>query len=203
MARNFRISAGAGGPAPGILHDTKGNSIYTPEQVDQINREGNRRHASGAEIEAMIGIVAAGNVMIHCAPTLYDHARHCGKLPQLKRIITTLRRLVTNLNMHVEVRQMGSICSQLENCHLCVSADRIPAMVNIRLEDLLHICNRAMEQCDMICTCTREESKACQLRRALELVPGIKEQGKQYARTDATRCPYRGMEMEIDGLEDV
>jgi hypothetical protein len=37
------------------------------------------------------------------------------------------------------------------------------------------------------------------LRKALDLVPGVKEQGKEYARKDATRCPYRGMEMEVEG----
>ena len=30
-----------------------------------------------------------------------------------------------------------------------------------------------------------------------ELVPGIKESAKEIARRDATRCPYRGM--EVDG----
>ena len=42
-------------------------------------------------------------------------------------------------------------------------------------------------------------NKVCKLRKALELVPGVKEQGKEYARKDATRCPYRGMEMEAEG----
>ena len=65
----------------------------------------------------------------------------------------------------------------------------------------MHICNRAMEYCDFCCTCTRDQSKDCALRKALDLVPGVKEQGKEYARKDATRCPYRGMEMEVEGLE--
>lgn len=198
MAKNFRISPGAGGPCPGMPIDPKGNHIYTAEQVELLNREQNRRQISGAEMEAMMGMVTGGNLMLAYAPVLYEHAKHCGKLPQLKRLITTMRNLMKTLNMHVSVRQMGSICSQMENAHITVSADYVPGYVNIRLDDLLHIYNRAMEQCDMLCTCTREESKACQLRRALELVPGVKEQGKQYARTDATRCPYRGMEMEVE-----
>ena len=198
MAKNFRISPGAGGPSPGMPIDLKGNHVYTAEQVALIDQEGNRRHITGAEMEAMMGMVTGGNLMLNCAPALYEHAKHCGKLTQLKRLITTMRRLMTHLNMHVSVRQMGEICSQMENAHITVSADYVPAYVNIRLDDLLHICNRATEYCDMLCTCTREQSKDCALRRALELVPGVKEQGKQYARKDATRCPYRGMEIEVD-----
>lgn len=203
MAKNFRISLGAAGPVPGMPHDAKGNVIYTAHQVAAINQEQHRRRITGHEMECMMGMVTAGNLILQTAPALYDHAAYIGKLPNLKRMVTQMRRLITKLNMAVEVRQMGAICGQMENAHITVSADYVPGWVNIRLDDLLHICNRAMEYCDMCCTCTREESKDCQLRKALELVPGVKEQGKEYARKDATRCPYRGMEMQIDGLEDV
>lgn len=203
MAKNFRISLGAAGPALGMPMDAKGNVIYTPEQVAAINQEQGRRRISGAEMEAMVAMISAGNMMIQAAPVLFDHAAHIGKQPQLKRLVTQFRRLMTKLNMAVEVRQMGAICGQFENAKISVSAEPVPRYVNIRQEDLLHICNRAMEQCDFCCTCTREQSKDCKLRKALELVPGVKEQGKEYARKDATRCPYRGMEMELDGLEDV
>lgn len=200
MAKNFRISLGAAGIVPNMPHDTKGNIIYTQEQVETLNRTQNRRPISGREMECMQGLITAGNLIIQCAPVLFDHAEHIGKRANLKRLVTQMRRLFKQLNMSVEVRQMGAICGQIENAHITVSADYVPGWVNIRLDDLLHICNRAMEQCDMVCTCTREESKACQLRRALELVPGVKDQGKQYARMDATRCPYRGMEMEMEVL---
>lgn len=201
MAKNFRIRLGAAGPVPGMPHDARGNVVYTPEQVEIINREQNRRTITGREMECMMGLVTAGNLIIQCAPVLMDHAQHIGKRANLKRLVTQMRRLFQALNMAVEVRQMGAICGQMENAHITVSADYVSGWVNIRLDDLLHICNRAMEYCDFCCTCTREQSKDCQLRKALELVPGVKEQGKEYARKDATRCPYRGMEMEVDGDE--
>lgn len=198
MAKQFRISLGAAGPAAGLPYDAKGNVIYTAEQVARLNQEQNRRRISGAEVEAMTAAIAAGNILIQTAPVLHDQAAHIGKQSQLKRLVTQLRRLLTKLNMAVEVRQMGAICGQLENAKICVSAEPVARYVNIRQEALLHICNRAMEMCEMCCTCSREESKSCELRRALELVPGIKEQGKENARRDATRCPYRGVEMEIE-----
>lgn len=201
MAKNFRLSLGAAGPVPGMPMDAKGNVIYTPEQVEQIDREQKRRKISGHEMECLEAMIVAGNLMLQVAPSLYEHAADCGKRTQLKRLITQMRRLITALNMHVSVRQMGAICGQVENCHITVSADYVPGWVNIKLDDLIHICNRAMEYCDFCCTCTREQSKDCKLRKALELVPGVKEQGKENARRDATRCPYRGMEMEVD-LDD-
>lgn len=200
MAKNFRISLGAAGPVTGLPYDAKGNVIYTAEQVARINQEQHRRRLSGAEMEAMTAAITAGNILIQTAPVLHDQAAHIGKHSQLKRLVTQLRRLLTKLNMAVEVRQMGAVCGQLENAKICVSAEPVARYVNIRHDTLMHICNRAMEFCDMCCTCTREESKQCELRRALELVPGVKEAGKEIARKDATRCPYRGMEMEGDVL---
>lgn len=199
MAKMFRISRGAAGPTPGIMHDAKDYAIYTPEQVEALNREQNRRHITGAEMEAMICLTVGGNLLIKHAPVIYHHAEHRGKLRQLKRLITTTRNLLTTLNMAVEVRQMGSICTQLENNCISVSSEPVEGYVNIRLHDLLTICNKAMDSCSWSCTCTREESKSCELRRALELVPGVNAQGKEIARKDATKCPYRGMEMEVEG----
>jgi hypothetical protein len=198
MAKNFRISLGAAGPVTGLPYDAKGNVVYTPDQVERINTEQNRRRVNGAEMEAMMALITAGNILIQSAPVLLDHADHIGKRSQLKRLVTQYRKLMTKLNMAVEVRQMGAICGQLENARICVSAEPVARYVNIRHDTLMHICNRAMEMCDMCCTCTREGSKQCELRRALELVPGVKEQGKEFARKDATRCPYRGLEMEVE-----
>ena len=198
MAKNFRISLGAAGPVVGMPLDTKGNVIYTTEQVEQINAMQNRRRITGHEMECMQALITAGNLIINVYGDLLEHAAHIGKRANLKRLVTQMRRLFTALNMAVDVRQMGAIVGQIQNMHITVSSDYVPGWVNIKLDDLLHICNRAMEFCDMCCTRTREESKQCELRRALELVPGVKEQGKEIARKDATKCPYRGLEMEED-----
>ena len=199
MAKNFRINMGAAGPVVGMPLDTKGNVIYTPEQVEQINAMQNRRRITGHEMECMQALITAGNLIINVYGDLLEHAAHIGKRANLKRLVTQMRRLFTALNMAVDVRQMGAIVGQIQNMHITVSSDYVPGWVNIRLDDLIHICNRAMESCDLCCQCTREQSKECELRKALELVPGVKEAGKDIARKDATKCPYRGLEMEVDG----
>ena len=197
MAKNLRIRCGI----PGGINrpfDSRGNMVYTPEEVAEINRIDNRRRVSGAELSALMGLIAAGNVLVSTAPELYDHAEHIGKLAQLKRLVTTYRHLMVDLNMHLDITQMNTIAGNMANAHISLSSNPVPPMVNIRLEDLLHICNRAMEQCDLCCTCTRDQSKDCLLRRAFDQVPGCKDTAKKYARKDATSCPYRGMEMEVE-----
>lgn len=196
MSRQFRIGN------DGVINqpiDARGNLVFSAEDVERINREQNRRRITGPEKEAMMCIIAAGDLLRQCAVVLEDHARHAGKLKHLRSLATQSKTCVVALSMAVECRQLGSLTGQMRGSTITVSANPVPGMVNIPLEALLHICNRAMEQCGYLCPCTRDESKACELRRALELVPGVKESAKEAARRDPTRCPYRGMEMEVDG----
>lgn len=196
MAKQFRVK-NVGSHISGPV-DTRGNVIYTPEEVDAINAQFNRRRLNGNEMEQMIGLISAGNLFRQCAKDLENHAEHTGNRAFLRRVCAMIKTVAVRMANQVECRQVGSILAQTDNAKITVAATPHAAYVNIEFENLLHICNRAMEQCDFCCTCTREESKSCQLRKALELVPGVKEQGKEYARKDATRCPYRGMEMEVE-----
>ena len=47
--------------------DTKGNILYTADEVEAINHDGNRLRISGNEMEQMIGFVAASNLLRQCA----------------------------------------------------------------------------------------------------------------------------------------
>lgn len=181
--------------------DARGNVIYTAEEVDRINRECNRIRLNGTEMEHMIGLIAAGNLFRQCAKELEKIADHAGTKTLLKRVCTSIKTAAVRMNNHVEARQLGAIIAQTDHAKITVSADYVPAMVNVKLDDLLGLCNAAMEQCSWSCTCTRDESKECYLRKVFDTVPGVKDQAKENARRDATRCPYRGMEMEAD-LDD-
>lgn len=178
--------------------DARGNVVYTAEEVERINREFNRIRLNGNEMEQMIGLICAGNLFRQCAKELEKVAEHAGARRLLRQVCSTIKTVAVRMNNHVEARQLGAIIAQTDRAKLTVSAEYTPAMVNIKLDDLLTLCNAAMEQCSWSCTCTRDESKDCFLRKVLEIVPGVKETGKENARKDATRCPYRGMEMEVD-----
>ncbi len=178
--------------------DARGNVVYTAEEVERINREFNRIRLNGNEMEQMIGLISAGNLFRQCAKELEKVAEHAGARRLLRQVRSTIKTVAVRMNNHVEARQLGAIIAQTDRAKLTVSAEYTPAMVNIKLDDLLTLCNAAMEQCSWSCTCTRDESKDCFLRKVLEIVPGVKETGKDIARKDATRCPYRGMEMEVE-----
>ena len=149
----------------------------------------------------MMAMIAAGNLVTQAVPTLEGLARHAGVLPRLRQSLTNLRKSIIAMNMHIATRQMGAIANQMADSTLTISANAVPARVNIPLEDLLHICNRATETCSFSCMVTRDESKACRLRHALDLVPGCKEASKEIARRYSDRCPYRDVQMEIDEEE--
>lgn len=184
--------------------DARGNVVYSEKEVDRINQAFNRIRISGNEMEQMIGLISAGNMFRQCAKDLESLAEYAGARTLLKRVSTSIKTAAVRMANCVEARQMGAIISQTDNARLTISAEYVPAMVNICLDDLLHICNRAMEQCDFCCTCTREQSKDCDLRRAFDLVPGAKQAAKDNARRNPDKCPYRGMEMDIceDGAYD-
>jgi hypothetical protein len=80
MAKNFRISLGAAGPVVGMPMDAKGNVIYTPDQVDEINREQNRRRLNGAELEAMTALITAGNNCNICGDSPADSGSHGARM---------------------------------------------------------------------------------------------------------------------------
>jgi len=197
MAKSFRIRE-TGSHIPGMPSDTKGNMIFTPQQVEAIDREENRIRISGSEQEAMMAMIAAGNLFTQAVPMLEALARHAGVLPRLRQSLTIMRKSIIAMNMHIATRQMGAIASQMADSTITISANASAAHVNIPLEDLLHICNRATENCGLMCPATRDESKACHLRAALDLVPGCKEASKEIARRYSDRCPYRDVQMEID-----
>ena len=194
MAKQFRIKNTMGHYNMPI--DGKGNILYTAEEVDAINAQYDRKRMNGNEMEQMIGFIVAGNLLRQCAVELADFAKETGNLTLLKRVSTNLKTIAVRLATKIEVRQMGAIMNQTDRAKLAVSAEYTPAMVNVKLDDLLTLCNQAMEQCNWSCTCTRDQSKDCMLRKVLETVPGVKEAGKEIARKDATRCPYKGLEME-------
>lgn len=196
MAKSFRIQNMAGHITSPV--DARGNVLYTAEDVDAINKEFDRRRLNGNEMEQMIGLVSAGNLFRACAKDLETHADHTGNRALLRRVSAMIKTVAVRLANQVECRQMGAILAQTDGAKVTVAATPQTGYVNIPMDNLLHICNRAMEYCDFCCTCTREQSKECQLRKALELVPGVKDQGKEYARKDATKCPYRGLEMEVE-----
>lgn len=196
MAKSFRIREN-GSHYPGQPSDTKGNMIFSPQQVEAIDLEQNRIRISGSEQEAMMAMIAAGNMFTQAVPMLEGLARHAGVLPRIRQSLTLMRKAIIAMNMHIATRQMGAIASQMADSTITISANAAPARVNIPLEDLLHICNRATENCGLMCPASRDESKVCRLRHALDLVPGCKEAAKEIARRYSDRCPYRDVQMDI------
>lgn len=78
--------------------------------------------------------------------------------------------------------------------------DHPKQMINIRRDQLTHVVNQASNVCGLTCSCTREESKYCQLRAAFDSFPGVKKLAKSnWVPGDA--CPYQTFELEESDLQ--
>ncbi|MGN1367344.1 MAG: hypothetical protein ACI4WX_00610 [Aristaeellaceae bacterium] len=102
MAKYFRIHDPGARSDMTRPVDARGNAVYTDEEVRKIDEMGARRHITGAEMEALMGLIAAGNMLTQCAMMISGHAAHIGAAVTLKRLVTQLRNLIVRLNMHVE-----------------------------------------------------------------------------------------------------
>ena len=88
------------------------------------------------------------------------------------------------------IREMNeSVHNNLAEVRLTISAMPVPMCTNIRAEDLSEITKAATANCAATCMKTREESKRCPLRHALETIPGMKEAARNQA-FGLSGCPY-------------
>ena len=181
-------------------YTVRGGSVtrYTEHELQRKNRTEGRRRLSGGELDGLIMAATACNILEQYMDDLDAIAHEAGVLGKIKSAKTFLRNCVTSMTARVEAHQLLSLVNNLQHNTVTISSLPVPAAVNIPLEDMLHICNRAMETCEMVCTRTREESKRCRTRAALDGVPGAKSQAKERARADASQSPYSGIEMEVE-----
>jgi hypothetical protein len=115
----------------------------------------------------------------------------------LKAQIGGMSKSLDSMMRKVSIGQVRTLNANTNQVTVTVSSARVPGCINIDADDLTHIANRALEACSMYCSCTRDESKHCRLRKALENVPSASVEGMG---TDPTRCPYAGVQMEVDEL---
>lgn len=96
--------------------------------------------------------------------------------------------------------QLISTANNLENLTVTLSASPIATpgggCLNIPYNAINAICGHALHACDL-CAKTREESRACEVRRAFDAVPALKLAARQN-NMGAEACPYVGLEVPED-----
>lgn len=166
----------------------------TKQGRDQMDRDEGRIRIPNSALEAMVTLQASLVVAGKAAESMAPFVKKTGAGKMLKCHIAGMRRSIRDMLCKVSSSQNRTLQANTQLVSITVSSGRVPAMINIDVEDMEHICNRALETCELMCTCTREESKNCRLRHAFEQVAsGCVETIRQ----DATKCPYAGSKFEI------
>ena len=174
-------------------HDT--GKIYpdTKQGRDAMDRDEERVRLSNTQLEALLVLSGFYQVMRDAIVRLKPYAKRTGTGKMLPAAVGMIGKMLSDMLRKVSAHQLRTLKANTNQVSVSISSGKVPAMVNIDLEDLQHIANRALETCEMVCTASREESKTCRLRRAFEQVPGARDG----LRTDESKCPYACAELEV------
>lgn len=161
----------------------------------QMDADEGRVRMPNSGLEAMIGMEAALYVLDKNSTTIKPFIDKTGAGKMLRMYVGGIRKSLGEITRKLSVGQNVSLQKNTQLTTITVSSGSVPAMVNIDIRDLTHICNRALEMCAFSCACTREESKNCRLRQALGQVASA---SVEAVRKDPTKCPYAGMSLEVE-----
>lgn len=161
----------------------------------QMDADEGRIRMPNSGLEAMVTLQAASYAAQRAAETIKPFIRKTGVGKMLKAQVMGMRKSIGEILTKVSCSQNRTLQANNQLVSITVSSGRVPAMVNIDVEDLTHICNRALEMCAFSCACTREESKECRLRQAYEQVCSA---SVEAVREDPTKCPYAGLSLEVE-----
>ena len=141
-----------------------------------MDRDDGRVRIPNSGLEALVVLQAAAKTAERAAQTVAPFVRKTGAGKMLRAHIGGMRKSL-------------SLQNNTKLVEITVTSQRMPAMINVSIDDMLSICDQALRMCELSCECSREQSKACPLRRALDTIPCEMGSG---AWEDAGKCPYRG-----------
>lgn len=179
-----------------IIRSEISGKVYpdTKQGRDQMDRDEGRIRIPNSALEAMVTLQASLALAWKAAESMTPFVKKTGAGKMLKCHIAGMRRSIRDMLCKVSASQNRTLQANTNLVSITVSSSRVPAMINIDVDDMEHICNRALEMCGLMCTCTREESKDCRLRHAFEQVASGR---VETIREDATKCPYAGASLDV------
>ena len=190
-------------PLQPTIQSTITGKIYpdTKQGREQMDRDEGRIRIPNSAMEALVVLQACSVVARKAAESMTPFVKKTGAGKMLKCQIAGMRKSLGDMLCKVSSSQNRTLQANTQLVNITVTSGKVPAMINIDVEDMTHICNRALEMCAFSCACTREESKECRLRHAFEQVASS---SVEAVREDPTKCPYAGtsFEMEVEWSEN-
>ena len=160
-----------------------------------MDRDDGRLRIPNSGLEALVVLQAAAKTAERASQTVAPFVRKTGAGKMLRAHIGGAARhfgcvCLSYMMCKISAAQNLSLQNNTKLVEITVTSQRMPAMINVSIDDMLSICDQALELCELTCECSREQSKACPLRRALDTIPCEIGSG---AWEDAGKCPYRGL----------
>lgn len=178
--------------------------VYDEKILARIDEEQGRRRLNNAEVDMLIAVKVATNLLIQAyEDVLQPFAKYAGADRRLKQAITMLCNANQIMSDKICGAQLITIANNTDDNSISLSSmpTQKPGNVNIDWASLCHIVNRALETCEMTCTCDLIQSKQCPLRKAYEQVPSVALAARTQAKKDKSTCPYMLLEL-MDGTEE-
>ena len=180
-------------------------AMYDEKILAQLDEQQGRRRLNNAEVDMLIALKVGTNLIMQAyEDVLQPFAQYAGADRRLKQAITLLCHANQMLADKIAGAQLITIANNTDNNSISLSSmpTQKPGNVNIDWAALCHITNRALETCEMTCTCDALQSRQCVLRRAFEQVPSLALAAKTQAKKDRRNCPYMLLEMDPDCTEE-
>ena len=110
-------------------------------------------------------------------------------------VLGLLDKVSDDMLNHVSVAQLKTIYANTSDITVSLSSGRMDSYANISYDHMHALASKALEACELLCTCTREESKSCPMRKAMDHVPGT---CHRKLTSDPTQCPYAGAAFDVE-----
>lgn len=180
-------------------------AMYDEKILAQLDEEQGRRRLNNAEVDMLIALKVGTNLIMQAyEDVLQPFAQYAGADRRIKQAIALLCNANQLLSDKISGAQLITIANNTDDNSISLSSmpKQKPGMINIDWQALCHIVNRALENCEMTCTCDLIQSKQCDLRRAFEQVPSLALAAKVQAKKDKRSCPYMLLELNADVMEE-
>lgn len=169
----------------------------TDDEKRGVDAVQDRRRFSGKEVECMLELNAGRALVSAALQGLSRVRKECGDKIS-PAVVGNLTRICNKFAGRMSSAQVISLDAQLnhgQSTVIVTTTAAPPQYVNIRHDHLLAIVKGCCEEhCAFGCTRSREESKACRIRRALDGIPGLP------GESDGIHCPYYMVDMSEGGI---
>lgn len=171
---------------------------YDERKLRQLDIDQNRRRLNADEKDGLYYVAVASMLASNGLAMVDKHARHSGQHRRLTTATSMLHNAMREMSNHVQSEQLITIANNVNKTDVILSSRPVEGCLNIQYRHMQAIVNQALQNCELLCTADREESKRCPVRLALECIPGMKGAARERAQLDSTRCPYAGLMMEVE-----